>query len=51
MTKLSLMDSSSSSLKYSVRTEARRWRKMMISDALVLRFERARTGRVVGDEV
>lgn len=44
MTKLSRIDSSSSSLKYSVRTDASRWRKMMISAAFVLRFDRARTG-------
>lgn len=43
MTKLSRMDSSSSALKYSVRTEARRWRKRMISAAFVLRLERATT--------
>ena len=43
MTKLSLIDSSSSSLKYSMRTEERRCRKMITSAAFELRFERAST--------
>ena len=43
ITKLSRMDSSSSSLKYSTSTETRRWRKRMISAAFVFRFDSART--------
>ena len=43
ITKLSRIDSSSSSLKYSVRTEHNRWRKNMISAALEFRLDRAIT--------
>lgn len=43
MTKLSRILSSSSSLKYSVKTSTMRWRKSRISAALELRFVSART--------
>ena len=51
ITKLSLIDSSSSSLKYSVKTEANLCRKRMISAAFELVLDRARTVQRQGVEM
>ena len=47
ITKLSRMDSSSSSLKYSINTWVKRWRYRMISAALLFRFDSARTMHII----